>query len=158
MSDTHEIDAIKQLKYRYLRFLDLKLWDDMRELFTEDAVSAYGGGKYSYDGRDAILGFLVTALGRSTMITTHHVHHPEIRLTGPDTATGVWALEDLVIDTEHEITIRGSAFYSDEYVKRGDRWLIQKTGYERVYEEMESRKDRPGLRLTANRFGEPEAK
>ena len=31
----------------------------------------------------------------------------------------IWALEDVVIETRAQITIRGAAFYSDEYVKQG---------------------------------------
>lgn len=34
-----EIEAIKQLKARYCRFLDTKQWDDWRALFTDDFVS-----------------------------------------------------------------------------------------------------------------------
>jgi uncharacterized protein (TIGR02246 family) len=151
MDATAEIEAIRQLKYRYLRFLDTKSWDEMAELFVPEAVSSYGGGKYAFEGREAIMKFLTESLG-SHMITMHHGHHPEIELTSETTATGVWALEDTVIDTQHEITIRGAAYYRDEYVKVEGAWRIRSTGYERLYEEMESRKDRPGLRLTANRF------
>ncbi len=151
MDQATEIEAIRQLKYRYFRCLDTKLWDEMRDLFVPDAVSSYGGGKYSFKGRDAIVKFLTEALG-NTRITMHHGHHPEIELTGEDTATGVWALEDLVIDTENDVTIRGAAYYRDEYVKVDGHWKFRSTGYERLFEEVESRKDRPSLRLTANRF------
>ena len=34
-----EIEAIKQLKARYCRYLDTKQWDDWRTLFTDDFVS-----------------------------------------------------------------------------------------------------------------------
>ena len=116
-----------------------------------DAVSSYGGGKYAFEGRDAILDFLIDSLG-PTMLTMHHGHHPEIDLTGESTATGIWALEDLEIDTANELTIRGAAYYQDEYVKSHGEWKIRSTGYERLFEEIESRKDRPSLRLTANRW------
>ncbi len=150
MVDLNELEAIKRLKYKYLRCIDRKLWDELAECFTEDATSAYSGGKYSFTGRDKIMEFLVGAMGRPTFISSHRVHHPEIELTGKDTARGVWALEDTVIDTEHQITIRGAAFYEDEYVKLDGEWKIKSTGYHRTFEEMESRKDRPGLRLTDN--------
>jgi hypothetical protein len=148
-----DIEAIKQLKYKYMRCLDQKLWDEIVECFTDDAVAAYSGGKYSFDGRDAIVSFLSQSMGRESFLSSHRVHHPEIELTGDDTATGVWALEDVVIDTEHEITIRGAAFYRDEYVRIGGRWKIRSTGYRRTYEEIQSRKKVPGLRLTASWWG-----
>ena len=148
--DLVEIEQIKRLKYKYLRCLDQKLWDEMAECFVENATSAYGGGKYSFEGREAILEFLRGAMGSDTFLSSHRVHHPEIDFTSETTATGVWALEDLVIDTKWEITIRGAAFYEDEYVKEGGVWKIQHTGYERTYEEVQSRKDVPGLKLTAS--------
>ncbi len=150
MPDLNELEAIKRLKYKYMRCLDQKLWREMAECFTEDATSSYSGGKYSYQGRDAILEFLEGAMGHDGFLSSHRVHHPEIDLSSATTATGIWALEDVVVETRFEITIRGAAFYNDSYVKRDGRWLIQSTGYERTFEEMQSRKDVPGLKLTAS--------
>jgi hypothetical protein len=152
MTELHEIEAIKRLKYRYCRCLDEKRWDELGECLTDDATTAYGDGKYSFQGRAAILGFLKDALGPASRISSHRVHQPEIDLTSPTTATGVWALEDVVIETAGNITIRGAAFYRDEYVKIGGAWRIKSTGYSRLYEEMESRADTPSLQLTANRW------
>jgi hypothetical protein len=151
--DLVEHEALKRLKYKYLRCLDQKLWDEMEECFAPDAVAAYSGGKYSYEGRDAILAFLKKSMGAETFLSSHRCHHPEIELTGPDTATAVWALEDVVIEEKWGITIRGAAFYRDEYVKQDGRWRIRRTGYKRTYEEIQSRKDVPGLRLTASWWG-----
>jgi hypothetical protein len=152
MVDLQELEAIKRLKYRYVRSLDLKLWDELGACLTEDCRSAYGDGHFSFDGRAAILGFLKDALGPTTRLTAHRVHQPEIELTSPTTATGVWALDDVVIETEAKLTIRGAAFYYDEYVKVGGEWKIAKTGYKRIYEETESRTDTPSLTLTKHAF------
>ena len=116
--DLVEFEQIKRLKYAYARCLDLKLWDEIAGLFTADAVAAYSGGGYTFEGRDAIVDFLQRSMGAETFHSSHKMHHPEIELTGPDTATGVWALDDTVIDTQWNITIRGASFYTDEYVKR----------------------------------------
>jgi hypothetical protein len=148
-----DIEEIKRLKYKYLRCLDQKLWDEMGECFVADATAAYSGGKYSYDGRDAILEFLVKSMGEDTFLSSHRVHHPEIDLVGPTRARGVWALEDVVIDTKWQITIRGAAFYTDDYVKEDGVWRIQHTGYKRTYEEIQPRKDVAGLKLTASWWG-----
>src|SRR6476661_11040723 len=56
--DLVEIELIKRLKYRYARCLDLKLWDEIASCFTSDAVAAYSGGGYSFEGREAIIAFL----------------------------------------------------------------------------------------------------
>lgn len=152
MSDWEDLEAIKRLKYKYLRCLDQKRWAELAECFSEDATSAYSGGKFSFEGRDAIMGFLEKAMGADSFLSSHTVHHPEIKFTSPTTATGTWALTDVVIETKANITIRGSAFYRDEYVKLDGAWKIRSTGYERIYEETLSRADLPSLKLTANRW------
>jgi len=153
MVDLQEIEAIKQLKYKYMRCLDQKLWGELAECFTEDATCAYSGDKYSFSGRDQIMKFLVEAMSRESFLSSHRVHHPEIELTSGTTATGIWALEDMVIDLENDITLRGAAFYRDEYVKIDGKWKIRSTGYERTFEEVQSRKDCPGLMLTQKQWG-----
>ena len=150
VEDLLEIEAIKRLKYRYMRCLDQKLWDEIVDCFSEDATAAYSGGKYSFEGRGAIVDFLKRSMGAESFHSSHRVHHPEIDLTGPDRATGTWALEDVVIETSFQITIRGAAFYSDEYVKQGGVWRIRHTGYRRTYEEIQPRAEVPGLKLTAS--------
>lgn len=151
--DLVEIEAIRRLKYRYLRCLDQKRWDELAECFTPDAVAAYSGGKHSYEGRDAIMEFLVRSMGAETFLSSHRCHHPEIDLTSATTATGVWALEDTVIETSWQITIRGAAFYTDEYTKAPDGWRIASTAYRRTFEELQSRAEQPGLRITASWWG-----
>lgn len=142
MNRLEEIEAIHQLKYRYLRAVDLKLWDLLASTFAPDAVSAYDGGKNAYHGRDAIVGWLRNAM-ENRILTFHQVHHPEIELLSETTARGTWYLEDRVINDGpalpempgHSILF-GAAFYSDEYVKRDGAWLIKQTGYERTYVEI----------------------
>jgi hypothetical protein len=151
--DLVEIELIKRVKYAYFRNLDLKQWDDIRELFTDDASASYGGGAYAFEGRDAIVAFFRKAMGREDFLSSHKAHHPEIDLTGPTTATGVWALEDIVIDLQWELDIRGAAFYEDDYVKVGGEWKISQTRYKRVFEEISSRGGRPGLQVTASYWG-----
>jgi hypothetical protein len=148
--DLVEIELIKRLKYRYLRGLDQKLWDELETCFTPDATARYGGGLYEFDGRDAIMEFLRTSMGATTMLSSHRCHHPEIDLTGPGRAVGTWALEDTVILTDLGLNVQGAAFYSDRYVKVDDQWLISHTGYRRTYEELMPRGSVAGLKLTAD--------
>ena len=110
-ADLVEIHAIERLKYTYLRCLDQKLWDELEGCFTEDATASYGGGAAVFNDRAGIMDFLRTAMGSTSMLTSHKCHHPEIDLTGPDTATGVWALEDVVVlvDGDGGLPTRGAA-------------------------------------------------
>ncbi|GIU87788.1 MAG: bile-acid 7-alpha-dehydratase [Acidimicrobiia bacterium] len=148
--DLVEIELIKRLKYRYARCLDLKRWDEIAECFTPDAVATYSGGAYTFEGREAIVDFLRRSMGAQTFHSSHKMHHPEIDLTGAHTARGVWALDDVVVMTDLELTIRGCSFYEDEYVKLAGAWRIRRTGYKRVFEEIQPRGNVEGLRLTAS--------
>ena len=150
--DLATLEEIRQVKYRYLRCVDLKLWDELAEVFTPDATVDYGTPAYGkplkIDGRDKIVAFLRAKLGPD-MITVHRAGQPEITVDG-GTATGTWSFEDTVIATEHRIVIVGAAFYQDRYERGEDgRWRIAHTGYVRTYEAMMSLDDLPSFRLTA---------
>jgi len=155
MKRLEDIEAIKTLKHKYFRCVDSKLWDELSECFTEDATTSYSGGKHSYHGRDAIMQFLREALGPS-MISMHHGHHPEIEITSDTTARGVWALKDYLVITDANMGLRGTAFYTDEYVKVNGEWKIKSTGYVRGFEEVWDRGETPSLKLTQSMFGLPE--
>ena len=91
--DLVALEEIRQVKYRYLRCVDLKLWDDLADTFTQEATVDYGtpalGDPIRLAGRDAIVGFLRDKLGPE-MLTTHFATQPEISVDG-DTASGTWA-------------------------------------------------------------------
>jgi hypothetical protein len=138
------VEEIKQLKYRYLRTLDLKRWDEFAALFVPEATGDYGDG-LSFGSRDELVGFMRDSLGPQ-MITLHQCHHPEITVSG-DRASGVWYLEDRVIMPERRVVLEGAAFYEDRYVRTADGWRIQHTGYRRTYEATLSMDDLPSYRL-----------
>jgi len=153
LADLAEIEAVKRLKYKYLRCVDYKLWDELAECFTEDATTGYGGGKYSFQGRDAILEFLQKILGPHTMLSMHQGHQPEIEITSETTAKAIWAFQDYVIDLKRNTSLFGAGFYRDEYVKVNGEWKIKHTGYDRTFEEISNRADVPSLRLMQQMFG-----
>lgn len=141
MADLDDMEAIQQLKYRYFRALDGKDWDLLSTTLTEDASAAYDSGRYSFEGRDAILTFLRDALGSHRVVSMHHGHHPEITLDGADEARGIWYLEDKVVFLDTGLTIQGAAFYHDDYVRRDGLWKIRSTGYERTFEQIETARE-----------------
>jgi hypothetical protein len=148
--DLETIFAFEQLKYRYLRTLDLKQWDEFAQTLTADVTADYGAN-LSFTGRDQVVEFMRNSLGPA-IITAHHCHHPEITVDG-DTASGTWYLDDKVIITEHRMLLTGAAFYDDTYVREADgAWRIARTGYVRSYEAVESLDDIPSWKLTANRW------
>jgi hypothetical protein len=153
--DLVALEEIRQVKYCYLRCVDLKLWDDLADTFTADATAEYGtpalGDPIRLAGRDAIVAFLREKLGPE-IITTHFATQPEITVDG-DTAQGTWSFQDTVIATEYRAVVTGAAFYEDRYTRCDDgKWRIAHTGYERTYEATMSLDDMPSFRITSNRW------
>ncbi len=153
--DLVALEEIRRVKYRYLRCVDLKQWEEMAEVFTADATADYGspatGKPLKFGSRDEIITFLRDNLGPG-IITLHAAGQPEIDIDA-DTATGRWRFEDTVVVTEFRLLIKGAAFYEDRYARGEDgRWRIAHTGYVRIYETMQSLDDLPSLKFTANHW------
>ena len=129
-----DIEAIKNLKAKYFRCVDKKLWEEMETVLTEDAVADYGMGIELLQGRKAIIEFLKKNLGRDSMISVHQGHNPEIEITSEITAKGVWVLNDrLIIQTI--ATSSGWRYYEDEYVKVNGEWKKKSTKITNILEE-----------------------
>lgn len=129
-----EIEAIKQVKARYCRYLDTKEWDAWRSLFTDDFRSdtAQAGGKVIV-GADEFVAFTRRSLGDRA--TVHQVHAPEIELTSPTTARAVWALED-VVRLAPGVNLRGYGHYRESYALVGGQWLITASTLTRLREDV----------------------
>ncbi|HLK12328.1 MAG TPA: nuclear transport factor 2 family protein [Candidatus Binatia bacterium] len=151
-----DVEEIKRLKYRYFRCLDTKRWDDLALCFTPDATVSYGGGRYRFAGREAIMRFLRESLGEETgTIGFHHGHHPEIELLGSTEARGVWALHNYLLNEGQARCVRMACHYEDRYVKARGAWRIAHTGYVPVFHEEWSRRDTPSVRLLAPQARSP---
>ena len=129
-----EIEAIKQLKARYCRYLDTKDWQAWRSLFTDDFLSdtSPAGGKV-IQGADDFVAFTRKSL--RSQATVHQVHAPEIELTSPTTARGVWALED-VVRFGPGVNLRGYGHYTETYEKVDGQWLIASSTLTRLREDV----------------------
>ena len=94
----------------------------MRAVFADDVVmdtESSGGGVIT--GADEFLTFLQGAIG--DVVTVHHGHMPEIELTSPTTATGVWAMEDMLRWPDGS-ELHGYGHYHETYVKVDGSWRI----------------------------------
>jgi len=131
------VEDIKQLKARYFRCMDTKDWDGFADQFTTDAVMDVSGemgdeagGEASElgitRGNQAIADFVRNAIG--DVVTVHHGHMPEIDVTSPTAATGVWSMEDMLRwpDGAPLGEMHGYGHYHEEYEKQDGRWRISK--------------------------------
>jgi hypothetical protein len=129
-----DVEAIKQLKARYFRTMDTKDWSGMREVLTDDVIiDTTGSGGTVVTGADAFLAFLQSRLHDA--ITVHHGHTPEIELTSPTTASGIWALQDLIIGPDGT-RLQGYGHYHERYEKVAAEWRIAHSTLTRLHIEI----------------------
>jgi enoyl-CoA hydratase/carnithine racemase len=131
-------EEIALLVARRCRALDEQDWSTYAACHTSDFVSealaTETGGTEPVRGIDAVVEQLRTTLAGCRSL--HRVDTPEIALTGPDSATGVWAMEDrLWWDGAEEEPVRwlhGFGRYHETYRRQDGRWLIAGRRLERV--------------------------
>ncbi len=118
-----DIEAIRQLKARYFRTIDTKDWDGLRRVFADDVVmDTVDAGGDVMTGADDFLDFLQGAL--ADVVSVHHGHTPEIELTSPTTATGIWAMEDM-LRWGNGMELHGYGHYHETYEKVDETWRIK---------------------------------
>jgi 3-hydroxyisobutyrate dehydrogenase-like beta-hydroxyacid dehydrogenase len=129
-----DLEAIKQLKARYFRFIDTKEWAAFRELFTDDckhwlpqdsAVPFMSNDEY-FTMNEELLG---------TGVTTHHGHMPEITFLSDTEAEGIWAMHDYVQiePPSGRVSIKGYGHYFETYRKGDDgKWRISSKRNQRI--------------------------
>lgn len=153
---TDDVAAIIALKYRYLRTLDTKKWDEFKDTLCEDIVANYGSHagdrELKFTGRDEVVDYMSGAMG-PWLTSVHSCTHPEIEVNG-DEAKGSWLLQDVVLIPSKKLEIRGASYYFDTYRRVNGEWKISGTGYERVYETLTSYEGNAGYTILANMWDE----
>lgn len=131
-----EIESIKLLKARYCRYLDQRDWVEWRTLLADDFVTDMTDiGGTVITGADTFVNFCRMMLGRSSQRTVHQVHAPEIVMTSATTATGVWALNDIV-RLAPGLTLHGYGHYRETYEKTDGQWRITSSRLTRLREDI----------------------
>jgi hypothetical protein len=145
-----DIESIKTLKYRYIRFMTQSNWDQMEKLLTEDVETSYSDGKFVFNDRNELMNFLRSSTDRdeSDAISYWQVGMPEIEFLSDTKARGIWGMYHFYLDKSADQQLEMFCYYSDEYVKSGGEWKICKTGYERIMEQTLDRKATHGYNLT----------
>ncbi len=130
LSQLLDIEQIKQLKARYCRYVDTKQWEHLRALFTPDARLEGLGSAPSGATVDIFINGISTRF--KDAVSIHYCPTPEIRLTGADSARGVWSMMDYVQWTNgfspreapNARGFRGYGHYEEEYRRVGETWKI----------------------------------
>jgi hypothetical protein len=86
-------------------------------------------------GADEFVAYVRKSLGKPSQPTAHQVHAPEITLTSETTATGIWALED-VVRLAPGLNLDGRGHYHETYEKVDGQWLIKTSTLTRLREDI----------------------
>lgn len=135
-----DIEEIKQLKARYCRCVDLKLWQEFREVFSDDC--RYEGTASAAAGPDEFVQAVASALVE--LKSVHHVHNPEIMPVSDTRARGSWSLQDYLFwapganvppwlkGSDDQVSVVGFGLYEEEYEKSSRGWKIARMRLSRL--------------------------
>lgn len=126
------IEAIHALKARYFRCMDMKDWAGLEAVFAADLVADFRAATNTNDdsqlthGAAAYVAKLTPIL--QDVVTVHHGHMSEIVIESPDSARGIWAMEDkLWPQPSSQLPFRmlhGYGHYHERYIRLDGEWRI----------------------------------
>lgn len=129
-----DVEAIKQLKARYFRYLDLQRWNDLAALFTPDATF-----HLETSGDPVVFGSVGTWLANLQRFlpggwSVHQGHMPEIEVSG-DTASATWAMFDEVHPGPQwgRDPFGGYGHYHERYQRTAAGWRIASLRLSRLW-------------------------
>jgi hypothetical protein len=127
------MEEIRQLKARYFRSMDTKDWTGLEAVFSDTAELDMRGEAADKSkaatalvvGAPNIMAFIRNAV--LELVTVHHGHMPEIEITSPTQARGIWAMEDILKWPEGAAvkTLHGYGHYHETYRKTDAGWRIE---------------------------------
>ena len=121
------IEAIRQLKHRYLNACDLKEVEVIRDCFASGPIAIDYGPLGCFHDRDSFIALYQSLACQPQVRDSHHGANPEIELTADDTARGRWSLCYFNLDAETGLTRRLGVIYDDEYRCIAGAWKIVAT-------------------------------
>jgi hypothetical protein len=124
-----DIRTIRKLQRAYGYYADRGLWEDLADLFTDDAVANYPSG--GFDGKASIRAMFLQNLGQGRpglaegRIYNHTILQPVVDLA-PDgaSATGRWRVLGMLGRFGGSATWADS-LYRFDYVKQDGQWKIR---------------------------------
>jgi hypothetical protein len=123
------IEAIKNLKARYFRYVDTNADMELRaSLFAPDATIYFPEFHPKPMSRAEIGKWALETLAGAT--TVHHGFLPEIEILSETTAKAIWPMEDRVHWTgprrpDQMTSMHGFGHYHETYEKIGGEWKIK---------------------------------
>src|SRR5262245_33831 len=125
-----DIEAIKQLKSRYCRYIDTKQWQALPALFADDV--RFDGFASAPTGSDSTAFVKGVSARLGPAVTRHHCHTPDIVCIDEDHARSVWAMADYMewpepiglADAPKARGMQGFGHYEEEYRRVNGVWKM----------------------------------
>jgi hypothetical protein len=115
-----DIEAIKQVQAQYGRAADTQNWELLRPTVTDDFHCDTGaGGRGETRGLEAF----IARVGTNPAVTVHHALMPEIELTSPTGANGIWAVH-LFAKMPDGAAVDAFGHYHNTYRKIDGAWKL----------------------------------
>jgi len=127
MARLEALEAIRQLKYRYLNACDLKEVETVRECFASGPVLIDYEAVGRFEDRDSFVDLYASLACQPQVRDSHHGANPEIELLEDTRARGRWALGYFNLDASTGLTRRLGVVYEDEYRCIDGAWKIVQT-------------------------------
>jgi bile-acid 7alpha-dehydratase len=144
VAELRDLEEIKKVKYRYFRAMTDNDHDALKETLTADVVTSYSDGKYVFEDRDQLLGFLIDSHDPDAGIMAYWMAGmPEITLESETSATAIWAMYHYFYSQKGGFVDEMFVYYDDAYRKEDGVWRISKTGYRRVINQLLDRREMP---------------
>lgn len=131
-----DLQAVKRLQRAYAYYVDRGMWEDLSQLFTDDAVASYPAGVFM--GKKSIREHLYRNVGGGAIgdlglpegrLYNHMSLQPVVHLDpGGRTARGRWRVLAM-IGQYHRMAVWAAGLYEMRYAKDHGVWKISRLDY-----------------------------
>jgi hypothetical protein len=123
--ELQDIEEIKNLHARYASLIELNRWDDVVDLFSENAIGDWGTSRGRYQGKEQLAAFFKKRGSRKSTLLGHMMIQPEIEVHG-DQAFAKWQLLGMGTYTlpQGETAVWTHGKYDNQLVRENGKWKI----------------------------------
>ena len=123
------IEAVREVKARYLACCDAKDPEGMRACFADGPVHIDYGAVGTFTDADELKNIYTQMACHPHMVEMHHGSNPRIEVTDTSNAKGQWSLTYQLINTEMNTLTQLGGEYEDEFRLTDDGWKIVATKF-----------------------------
>jgi hypothetical protein len=130
------IEAIKQLKARYLTACDRKDIEAVRSCFPDAPVVLDYGPVGSFNHREQLLDIFQKIACNDHVFDIHLGSNPQIQVIDAEHAKGTWGLYFFQIDAATNKMMQLAGYYDDRYQLLGGEWKIVESCFQHYSVQM----------------------